>query len=72
MAITCPRCGAEYDATLFEYDNWVRCPCGEEIEYPGEDLLGGHVVDADSPHTRKERPANEETGNIPRREPDRQ
>ena len=21
MAITCPRCGAEFDATLFEFDN---------------------------------------------------
>lgn len=44
MAITCPRCGAEYDATLFEYGHRVRCGCGEEIRYPGTDRRSGHVA----------------------------
>jgi hypothetical protein len=43
MAITCPRCGSEYDATLFQFGHRVRCVCGQEIEYPGTDLRAGHV-----------------------------
>jgi poly(ADP-ribose) glycohydrolase ARH3 len=45
MAITCPRCGAEFDATLFQFGHRVRCRCGAEIEYPGTDQRGGHVLD---------------------------
>jgi len=44
MAITCPRCGAEFDVTLFQYGHRVQCHCGEEIEYPGADQRAGHVV----------------------------
>ena len=44
MAITCPRCGAGFDATLFQFGHGVRCGCGAEVEYPGADLRGGHVV----------------------------
>ncbi len=44
MAITCPRCGSEYDATLFQYGHRVRCACGAEIEYPGENQQAGHVA----------------------------
>ena len=44
MAITCPRCGADFDATLFEFGHRVRCGCGAEVEYPGADLRGGHVA----------------------------
>ena len=44
MAITCPRCGAEFDATLFQFGHRVRCRCGAEIEYPGTDQRGGHVL----------------------------
>jgi RNA 3'-terminal phosphate cyclase (ATP) len=44
MAITCPRCGAEFDATLFEFEHRVRCACGTEIRYPGGDFRGGHVA----------------------------
>jgi hypothetical protein len=43
MAITCPKCGAEFDATLFEFGHRVRCRCGAEVEYPGTDLGVGHV-----------------------------
>jgi hypothetical protein len=47
MAITCPRCGSEYDATLFEFGHRVRCQCGAEIEYPGADRRAGHVAARD-------------------------
>ena len=44
MAITCPNCGSEFDATLFQFGHRVRCHCGAEVEYPGTDLRAGHVV----------------------------
>lgn len=44
MAITCPRCGAEFDVTLFEFGRRVRCDCGMEIEYPGVSMQAGHVL----------------------------
>jgi RNA 3'-terminal phosphate cyclase (ATP) len=44
MAITCPRCGAEFDATLFEFEHSVRCECGAVIGYPGNDRRSGHVA----------------------------
>ncbi len=44
MAITCPKCGSEFDATLFEFGHRVRCLCGAEVEYPGTDLRAGHVA----------------------------
>jgi hypothetical protein len=44
MAITCPRCGSEFDATLFQFGHRVRCPCGAEIEYPGSLQRAGHVL----------------------------
>jgi poly(ADP-ribose) glycohydrolase ARH3 len=43
MAITCPRCGADYDVTLFQFGHRIRCRCGMEVEYPGADLRGGHI-----------------------------
>ena len=44
MAITCPKCGSQFDATLFQFGNRVRCRCGAEVEYPGTDMRAGHVV----------------------------
>jgi extracellular factor (EF) 3-hydroxypalmitic acid methyl ester biosynthesis protein len=44
MAINCPKCGSEFDATPFQFGNRVRCHCGTEIEYPGTDLRGGRVA----------------------------
>jgi putative protease len=46
MAITCPRCGAGYDVTLFQFGHRVRCACGAEIAYPGADRRGGHTAAA--------------------------
>jgi hypothetical protein len=44
MAITCPNCGAEFDATLFEFGRRVHCGCGTIVEYPGTNLRQGHVI----------------------------
>ena len=33
MAMTCPRCGAEYDVTLFAFGRRVRCDCGEWVDW---------------------------------------
>jgi hypothetical protein len=44
MAITCPRCGSEFDVTLFQFGHGVRCRCGAEVEYPGTGLRAGHVA----------------------------
>jgi RNA 3'-terminal phosphate cyclase (ATP) len=52
MAITCPKCGAEFDATLFDFEHKVRCACGAEIQYPGTDFHSGHVA-ADQTLQRK-------------------
>jgi hypothetical protein len=46
MAITCPKCGAQFDVTLFQFGHRVRCDCGAEIEYPGTGLRSGHVAQA--------------------------
>jgi len=39
MAITCPRCGAAFDVTLFQFGHRVRCDCGAWV-----DLGRGHVL----------------------------
>jgi translation initiation factor IF-2 len=38
MAITCPRCGAGYDVTLFQFGHRLCCDCGAWV-----DLARGHV-----------------------------
>ena len=38
MAVICPRCGRQYDATLFQFHNRVECECGRIIEAPGHTL----------------------------------
>ncbi len=37
MAIQCPKCGAEYDVTLFAFGRSIQCECGEWV-----DLATGH------------------------------
>ena len=44
MAITCPKCGSQFDATLFEFGSSVHCQCGTEVEYPGSNLRAGHIL----------------------------
>jgi len=31
MAITCPRCGREYDVTLFQFGRTIHCTCGARV-----------------------------------------
>lgn len=31
MAVPCPRCGREYDVTLFEFGRTVWCTCGSRV-----------------------------------------
>jgi len=38
MALTCPRCGRQYDVTLFEFRHSVACECGAML-----DLQKGHL-----------------------------
>jgi hypothetical protein len=56
MAITCPKCGAEFDSTLFEFGNRVHCDCGAEVEYPGTGLRAGHVAAHSAPTTIRSPP----------------
>jgi hypothetical protein len=37
MAIKCPKCGTEYDVTLFTFGRSIRCDCGASV-----DLAVGH------------------------------
>ena len=32
MAVTCPKCGRQYDITLFQFDRTIRCVCGARID----------------------------------------
>ena len=49
MAITCPRCGAGYDVTLFQFGRRVRCHCGQWV-----DLDHGHVLTGPDKQKEKE------------------
>jgi len=31
MAVTCPRCGRQYDVTLFQFGRTINCACGERV-----------------------------------------
>lgn len=52
MAITCPKCGAQFDATLFQFGHSVQCRCGATVEYPGTGSQAGHVVRHDAIENR--------------------
>ena len=58
MAITCPRCGAGFDVTLFQFGHGIRCRCGAEVSYPGADLRGGHRL-ANAPSAQEDGPMAE-------------
>jgi translation initiation factor IF-2 len=47
MAITCPRCGAGFDVTLFQFGRRIRCECGAWV-----DMSRGHLV-TDSDHHKE-------------------
>jgi uncharacterized protein with PIN domain len=31
MAVNCPKCGSQYDVTLFEFGRTINCACGERV-----------------------------------------
>lgn len=39
MAIRCPKCGHEYDVTLFQFGKKVKCDCGTEIDLASIETL---------------------------------
>ncbi len=43
MSIRCPRCGREYDVTVFQFGRNVKCACGEIVDAlkPQEERIGG-------------------------------
>ncbi len=49
MAVLCPRCGREYDVTLFGFGRTITCTCGSrvglekrvELTGPGSPAAGG-------------------------------
>jgi hypothetical protein len=52
MAVICPRCGRQYDPTLFEFGRRVPCECGRILE-------GGHTLEVgggENPPRRGEAP----------------
>jgi len=59
MAITCPRCGAGFDVTLFEFGHTVQCDCGQWV-----DLSSGHLVAHLAPRKEGEPMAEEEIGKV--------
>ena len=47
MAVRCPKCGAQYDVTLFTFDRAIRCDCGAWV-----DLSVGHREPGPDQETR--------------------
>jgi len=46
VAIVCPACGRQYDATLFEFGRSVACDCGEVLR-PFEPVLMEMPIDGE-------------------------
>jgi DNA-directed RNA polymerase subunit RPC12/RpoP len=38
MAIRCSFCGRNYDVTLFEFGNTIKCECGHEIGFQHREI----------------------------------
>jgi hypothetical protein len=38
MSIRCPKCGREYDVTLFQFGRSVVCDCGQVVTREGNDF----------------------------------
>ena len=39
MAIRCPKCGHEFDVTLFQFGRKVTCDCGTEVDLAAIEIL---------------------------------
>ena len=48
MAIVCPRCGRQYDVTLFQFDRSITCACGATLSRQHEMTVGAEQADAES------------------------
>ena len=59
MAITCPRCGAGFDVTLFQFGHKVQCDCGQWVS-----LDSGHLSADVAPPMEIGKMAEEEIGKI--------
>lgn len=59
MAITCPRCGAGFDVTLFQFGHAVQCDCGAWV-----DLARGHRLDQPNPAQEGVKMAEIEIGKV--------
>ena len=59
MAITCPRCGAGFDVTLFQFGHRVQCDCGAWV-----DLASGHVLPGPVREKEVVEMAEEEIGKV--------
>lgn len=59
MAVVCPRCGAAFDVTLFQFGRRVRCDCGCWV-----DLAGGHTRPVQLPGKEVVAMAEEEIGRV--------
>ena len=44
MAIICPNCGAEFDATLFEFGHRIRCDCRDAGRVSGSETSQGRTI----------------------------
>lgn len=49
MAVKCPRCGCDFDVTLFQFGHTVRCDCGQVVR------LEAQAVDVWAERLRKRR-----------------
>jgi putative protease len=59
MAITCPRCGAGFDVTLFQFGHGIRCECGAWVE-----LAHGHLQLRRGPGKERAQMAEIEIGKV--------
>ncbi|MFH1921414.1 MAG: EF-Tu/IF-2/RF-3 family GTPase [Planctomycetota bacterium] len=59
MAITCPRCGAGFDVTLFQFGHRVRCDCGAWVG-----LATGHLLSNPARGKEVREMAEEEIGKV--------
>jgi hypothetical protein len=52
MAIKCPKCGAEYDVTLFTFDRGIRCDCGAWVDVSLGHEQAGEESRQSGPHAQ--------------------
>ena len=45
MAVVCPRCGREYDVTLFEFGRTLWCTCGARVGVASRELSLGAAAE---------------------------